>query len=69
VDAKFPIKYQKKFLEEFIQNWKEGSELPRLGRFYRYGFSIEIIKIIGTTKRGSEKSLRAHWPDQGRSPV
>jgi hypothetical protein len=49
--------------------WSEGSELPRLGRFYRYGFSVEIIKIDGTTEHESEKPLRAHWPDQGRSPV
>jgi hypothetical protein len=69
VDAKCLIKYQKKFSEEFTQNWNEGSELPRLGRFYRYGISVEIIKIIGTTEHGSEKPLRAHWPDQGRSPV
>jgi hypothetical protein len=69
VDAKCLIKYQKKFSEELTQNWNEGSELPRLGRFYRYGFSVEFIKIDGTIEDGSEKLLRAHWPDQGRSPV
>jgi hypothetical protein len=63
------MKYQKKFSEEINQNWNEGSELPRLGRFYRYGFSVEFIKIDGTTEHGSEKLLRAHCPDQGPSLV
>jgi hypothetical protein len=69
VDAKCLIIYQKKFSKEITQNWKEGSELSRIGQFHRYGFSVEIIKIISTTEHGSEKPLRAHWPDQGRSPV
>jgi hypothetical protein len=69
VDAKCLIKYQKKFLDEITPNWNKGSELPRLGRFYRYGFSVEIIKFIGTTEHGSEKPLRAHWPDQRLSSV
>jgi hypothetical protein len=55
-------KYQKRFLEEFTQKWNEGSELLSLGQFYRYGFSVEFIKI-GTTEHGSEEPLRAHWPD------
>jgi hypothetical protein len=57
MDAKCLIKYQKKFSEDITQNWNEGSELPRPGRFYRYGFFVEIIKIIGTTEHGSEKPL------------
>jgi hypothetical protein len=69
VGAKCLIKYQKKFSEEITQNWKEGSELPRLGRFYRYGFSVEIIKIISTSEHGPEKPLRTHWSDQVQSPV
>jgi hypothetical protein len=68
VDAKCLIKYQKKFSKE-ITHWNEGSELLRLGRFYRYGFSVEIIKIVGTTEHGLKKPPRAHWPGQGRSPV
>jgi hypothetical protein len=69
VDAKCLIKYKKKFSEEFTQFRNEGSELPRLGQFYQYGFSVEFIKIDGTTEHESEKPLRTHWPDQGRSPV
>jgi hypothetical protein len=53
VDAKCLIKYLKKFSDESSQNGKEGFELPRLGRFYRYVFSVKIIKIIGTTEYGS----------------
>jgi hypothetical protein len=49
--------------------WKEGTELSRPGRFYLYGFSVEFVKIIGTTEHGSEKSLKAHWLDQMQSPV
>jgi hypothetical protein len=62
-------KIQKKFSEDTTQNWNEGLELLRLGRFYRYDLSVQIIKFIDTTKLGSEKPLRAHWPDQERSPV
>jgi hypothetical protein len=53
-------KIQKKFSEDTTQNWNEGLELLRLGRFYRYDLSVEIIKFIDTTKLGSEKPLRAH---------
>jgi hypothetical protein len=69
VDEKCLIKYQNMFSYEISQNGKEGSELPRLGRFYRYGFSIEFVIIIGTTEHGSEKPLKAHWLDQVQSPV
>jgi hypothetical protein len=30
---------------------------------------LNFIKIFGSTEGGSEKLIRAHWLDHGRSPV
>jgi hypothetical protein len=30
---------------------------------------LNLSKIVGSTEDGSEKPIRAHWLDHGRSPV
>jgi hypothetical protein len=47
------------------KNGREGLELPRLGQFYRYGFSVVIIKISGSTDPMSELPIKLHWLDLG----
>jgi hypothetical protein len=57
------------YLRRKISNWKWRIGTSEARSVLPICLSVEFIKIDGTTEDGLEKPLRAHWPDQGRSPV
>jgi hypothetical protein len=47
---------------------KEWNFRGYVGSTYKSSL-LNFFKIVGSIEVGSEKPIRAHWLDQGRSPV
>jgi hypothetical protein len=69
VDANCPIKFLRIFKEQILKmEEKDRHYRGYIGSTDKASL-LNFIKIIGSTEGGSEKPIRAHWLDQGRSPV